>query len=249
MKIFRSENKIFRSPYIFRTIWKPSSLDDMIFWGNSNKKNIIIDEENPQINNIKTWIDISGKINNATQNNFSLQPEYKNDALYFNITNNIQVNLNINYFTIFTLSKISNNNILYEFGDDVSDETGFRLIGTDDNSISVSKNGFSGLATSRNTNDNNWLDNNNLQLICHSYGGTNQSHKLYINNSFIPTTTNYSMNPGDLNLSETLNIGSRSDNSLGIQGYIYEFLIYNRELSYEEIQRVTNYINDKYSVF
>jgi len=249
MNIFKSENKIFRSPNILKTIWKPNLIDDMIFWGNANKKNIIIDESNISPNKIKTWKDISGNLNNAFQSNFNLQPEYKDKSIYFNIMNNIKVDLTINYFTIFTLSKITNNNILYEFGDDVMNETGFRLLGTEYNSISVSKNGFSGLVSSRDTNDVNWLDNNNLQLICQVYGGTNQSHKLFINNSYIPTSSSYSLNPGDLNLSSTLNIGSKYDNSLGIQGNIYEFLIYNRELTFEEIQKVTHYINDIYSIF
>jgi len=244
MKVFKSSNKIFKSPNILKTIWKPNLIPDILFWGNSNKKNIVIGEYD-----IEKWFDISGKLNHAQQTDIFHQPQYINGALYFNLDSNIQVDLNVDYFTIFTVSKISNDNILYEFGDNVTNETGFRLIGTSNNSLAVSKNGFGDLATTKETNDGNWLSNNNLQLICHQYDGTDLSHNLFINSSYISTTSNYSDNPGQLDSSSTLNIGSRSDYSLGIQGYLYEFIIYNRVLSTIERNQVTNYINDKYSIF
>jgi len=52
-----------------------------------------------------------------------------------------------------------------------------------------------------------------------------------------------------LNLSDVFRIGSNYDTVYGINGYIAEIIIFNRNLTEDEQNQVNNYLNYKYQIY
>jgi hypothetical protein len=243
MSIFNYNNKVFsRNNKIFKTIWKPNKINGIEFWGDSNIKNIRLND-----GLVYDWIDISGKMNNATQDFTAYLPTIVenviNDysSLYFQDNKYLKLPLYLNQFTIFTVIKSNDNGVVYSFGNNA---TGFYLSG-EDKAISTNKIGYS-----IKKNSNNWLSGN-WKILTHQYNGTHSSHKLYVNNSNINLGTymGYDFDPGLLSYNSVLNIGSKSDGINGVNAYIAEYIVYNNYLSYDEISMVNNYLNNKYLIY
>jgi hypothetical protein len=234
----------------FKIDWKPNSINSISFWGQSEKRYFSLNEKN-----ILEWTDNSGNINIGFQSNENSSPVFEENvingysSIKFQDNNFISVPLSLNYFTIFTVIKSTSNEIVYEYGDSTNEYTGFYLNG-DYNTIAVSNSGISNSATIK-SNGNDWLGDNTWKIIVHKYDGTHLGHKLYINNTLqnIPTYFEYNDNPGVINEKYNLNLGARSDSSDGINAYIPEFIVYNEALSYTNIVKITNYLNNKYQIF
>lgn len=251
MSILNNNEKIFSiNNKILSTSWKPSSIDGLIFWGDSSPINIISSN-----NRISTWLDSSGKLNNGIQLNSTKKPHYiKNiingySAIFFENIHNISIPLTLNKFTIFTVMKSFNNNNVYEFGLSTDTSTGFYLNGST-KAIAVSVSGLSSCSIKE--QPLNWINTGSTwKIIIHQYDGTHESHKLYINSNlcFSPTYLNYNKNPGLLNKSSNLYLGSKGDDTYGLNGYITEYLIYDTYLSYNDILTVNNYLNNKFSIY
>jgi len=162
---------------LFKTSWKPNMINDMIFWGDANSRNIKSDN-----NGVYYWKDNSGKMNHGYQTNN--KPTHLNNiingfpALYFNNIDSIIVDLSINYFTIITVTKVIDDDYIYEFGE-VAGDGGFYLNG-DTNSLSINNSGLK----SQKSNGNGWFSGD-WEILTHKYGGTHESNSLYINNQFI----------------------------------------------------------------
>lgn len=244
-KYFSDNSKMFSD----NISWTPRKITDLIFWGKPEKRYII--KENDII---FTWKDNSGKLNDAVQTNVFNNPHCVDNfingypSLYFQNDKFLKIPLTINYFTIFTVIKSNSNNIVYEFGDDTNNETGFYLNG-DNNSIGVSNSGLSNLASIKDNGDD-WLLDNQWKIITHQYNGTHISHRLFIN-SIYQSLTNYIIynnNPGEITSKKILNLGAKSDGTNGTNSYIAEFIVYNKYLTIEEISKVNNYLSIKYNI-
>jgi len=249
MSIFKSTN-VFKSPNILKTIWKPSKIEGLVFWSDSSEKNIITKNSK-----VLKWVDKSGNLNNALQDTIINQPLFQKNvigehhALYFDLIHNIQIQLSLDYFTVISVVNATNNDTLYEFGQDVSTETGFKLDGESTSSINTTK--FGSISTRRNTDNPTWLsEGSTYKIINHQYNGSHISHLLYVNNSYISTTTYDGDNPGSLNTTnKLLTFGSEPSNSNGISGHVFELLIFNKSLSAAERNQVAEYLNSKYSIY
>jgi len=241
-RFFSANNKMLITP------WNPGRIPGLIFWGDANLKNIISSN-----NNVDKWLDSSGNLNNGVQTSSSKKPIFINNiingypALYFQNTKSLTIPLTLNYYTIFSVVKCNDNDTLYEFGN-TNSNTGFYLNGGS-NSIATSKN--TGLPNSTiRTYSNNWLAGG-WKILVHRYGGTNSTHNLYIN-GYPVTLTTYSgnaANPGALNLSSNLTLGSMTNNTTGIDGYVSEYLVFNSSLSNTNVSSVTNYLNSKFRIY
>lgn len=249
MSILKQNNKIFTTNNtILKTDWKPNKLNNLFFWANCDKKNIL--ENN---NFVYEWKDISGNLNKAFQNNTSNKPIYTENiingysAIKFNNNDNLKLLANLNFFTVFTVIKTSDSDYVYEFSNS-NTETGFYLNG-DENTIAVTQSGLTNLASIKEYS-NNWLGDNNWKIIAHTYNGTHTSNKLYINNTLISLDDyfSYTDNPGSLNKQDYFYIGSNSNN-VGIDGYISEFLLFNESLNLQTISKIFNYLNNKYLIY
>jgi len=249
MNIFKASNNIFKSSIIFKSKWKPSEINGILFWGDSTEKNIRKED-----NKINLWLDKSGRINNGYQNITSQKPIFKKNvingfnALYFDLAHNIKIDLTLDYFTVISVIKINNDGVLYELGDGVETETGFKLEGSSSSSINTTLNGDT--STRKNTDNSTWLsDGSTYKIITHQYNGTHLSHNLYINNSYISMTTYDDSNPGALSATnKILTYGSDSESDNGISGYIFEVLIYDRNLNVSERTKINDYLKNKYSI-
>ena len=240
MSIFSYNNKIFAyNNKIFKTNWKPNQISDMIFWSDANSRNIIKDS----YNRVSYWKDNSGLMNHSAQSLNSKKPllveNVKNGhpSLYFQSDKFLQMTLNINYFTIFSVISTTNNNYIYSYGDD---DTGFYLNG-DTNVLKVSNSG----TTSTKNYTNNWLSGS-WKILIHQYNGTNLSHKLIINKENINLTNVSTDNPGILS-QNIFKLGSKDN--YGISGYIPEFMIFNRSLELSEMFQISDWLNDKYEIY
>lgn len=241
MSIFKTNKIPTINNTILKTDWKPNNIPNIVFHGDSNSRNIISNN-----NFISSWLDSSGKMTNCIQTNNSKKPEYINNiingfpVIHFNNTM-LEIPLTLNKFTIFSVVKCFDNDTLYEFGDS---STGFYLNGKN-NSISVN-NGL----TSIKKYNNSWLTSD-WKILCHQYNGTHYSHNLYINGTFVNLLDYYSNinNPGLLNKTSTLKLGSKIDESYAINAYMSEYIVYNDYLSYDNIIKVTNYLNNKYLIY
>ena len=178
------------------TSWKPSRINGLVFWGDSNSINISCSN-----NRVSTWLDSSGNMNNGIQTSTTKKPYYiKNvingySAILFQNVNNLSINLNLNTFTIFTVIKSINNNYVYEFGSSTETSTGFYLNGNT-NAIGVSVSGITNSTIKE--QPINWLSSGSTdwKIITHQYNGTHVSHKLYINSimQYLPTYLSYNNN-------------------------------------------------------
>jgi len=244
-KTFSQNNKTLTTP------WKPSKINGLIFWGDSNPINISANS-----NRISTWLDSSGKMNNGIQTTSSKKPYYIKDvinghsAILFQNINNLSIKININVFTIFTVIKSINNNYVYEFGSSTENTTGFYLNGNT-NAMAVSVSGISNCTIKK--QNVNWLSSGSTEwkIITHQYNGTHSSHNLFINSNmiFLPTYLNYNNNPGEINKMSNLILGSKGDDTFGLNAYITEYLIFDTYLEYEDILKINNYLNNKYSIY
>jgi len=243
MSIFTANNKFLTSDSnMFVTKWKPNMIDDIIFWGYANSRNI-----NQDVDGVYYWKDNSGKMNHAYQP-YTNRPHYVREmlngypVLYFNNNDNIKFEVNINYFTIISVVKVLDSDYLYSFGTDNND--GFYLNG-DDNSILVEKTNH----LSQKSNGSDWFSGD-WEIITHKYDGFHNGHTLFINNNYVWLNDYYyDEDPGDLDLFETFRIGSNYDSVYGMKGFIAEFLIYNRSLTEFETTQVHEYLNNKYQIY
>ena len=230
MSIFSHKNNIFHHKNnIFKTSWKPSEISDLTFWSDIELKNLSINN-----NNIYRWIDKSGNYHNAIQQNILKQPTlstYNNfNTIYFQNNDLLQINLSLNYYTVITVAYTLDNDILYEFGTDITTNTGFYLSG-DIPTIETAKNGNT--STSIKSYTNNWLSGN-LKIITHKYNGFHTGHTLYINDNYIPMSNTNINNPGILNSTDIFNIGGKYDGTGGINGHLLELIIFNRNININE---------------
>jgi len=243
-KMFTQNNKM------FETSWKPSRIDGLIFWGNAEKINLVESESGQ----ISLWRDMSGIKNDGVQDTTNNKPYYKEEqingypALHFSNTNNISISATIDNFTIITVIKSEDSDIVYEFGNDTDSSTGFYLKGSS-NSIAVSKDGLTGTANIR-SHSNNWLIGG-WKIVTHSYGGSNSSHKLYVDDLLINTSIyfGYDDDPGSLNKTDKLYVGSKINGVDGFNGYIAEYLVFDKYLPLETIEQISNYLNNKYNIY
>lgn len=247
--MFSSNNNLYSyNDNMFRTNYKITSIDDIILWLEPSKKNITLSN-----NKISSWKDISGNMNNTIQTDNSYMPKYQQNSLngypsiLFDNDKFLKVNLNIDYFTIFTVFRSIDNNYLYEYGEDTTSETGFFLNGDNNPTIGVSKNGTT-------STQKTYLDNwgiGDWRIVTHYYNGTHATHRIKINGSNVILNDyfSYNKNPGILSENKTLYIGSKANGIYGMNGNIAEYIIYNRLLNDNEMNNVTNYLNNKYSIY
>lgn len=250
MPIFSYNNKMFDyNNKVFTTPWKPNRISNMIFWSDANSRNIV--ESDGLIN---MWRDNSGNLNNAVQLTENRKPTVINDvingypALYFQNSKCLNIPLYINYFTTFTVISSSNSNYIYEFSNDATNNTGFFLNG-DTNTLKVTFVSGMTIDTSSKNYTSNWLSSGGWKIVVHQYNGTHLSHRLIINKSNTLLTNVSTENPGALNKLDNLNLGSRYNGSYGINGYIPEFLVYNRYLELSEIFEISDWLNSKYQIY
>jgi len=227
---------------IFKTTWKPNMINDMIFWGDANSRNIKND------NGIYYWKDNSGKMNHGFQvtNKPTQQSNIINGypAIYFDNNQSIKIRLKINYFTIFCVVKTEDNDYLYEFGNATNANDGFYLNG-DANSLFINKSSL----VSQKTNGYGWLTTD-WQILTHKYNGTHDSSSLYKNNQFVNLSDYFDDDdPGDIDLDAYFNVGSNYDTDYGMKGYIAELIIFNRNLTIAEQTQVNNWLNYKYHIY
>ena len=242
--LFSANNKIFKSP------WSPNKLDGMVFWGDANSRNIQIEN-----NLISEWNDTSGSQNNAVQTTTSFKPTYVENfingfpALYFQNNKCVNIPLTLDYFTIFTVIKSNNNKTVYEFGDNSSIDSGFVLNG-DKKCITVTNSGLSNIASQKEY-ENSWLVDSNWKIIAHQYNGTHSTHRLFINSElkYLSTSLDLNGDPGALNKSFNLNLGAKSDGSIGSNAYISEYIVFDNYLSTSEIENISTYLNQKYQIY
>jgi hypothetical protein len=242
--ILSSKNKI------FVTDWKPTKISNVIVWLESSHKNINFNS-NKKIN---FWKDSSGFNNHAIQDNNYYKPLFienninNNNSLYFNNSNFLKIsNIKINYFTIFLVFNASGGTYLYEYGDNISSQNGFYLTGDVPTSLITS----SGLTTATmKTYTNNWMiQNYSPKIICHTYNGTASSHLMYLNNIQRLSSYLYNNDPGSINGSQDLYIGSKNNGVSGFNGYINEFILINRAITQDENILIFNYLNKKYNIY
>lgn len=252
MAFFSQGGHIFsQSGHVFHTNWSPSKLTGLVFWSNGDSKNIT--EES---NTVYEWKDMSGLMNNAFQIYSLYRPSLQSNiingysALYFENNHTVNVSLSLNYFTVFSVVKSYDEDIIYQFGNNPNTETGFYLKGTNiysPNTIIVNSSG-----TSMKNHTNDWLTaGGTWKILTQSYNGTHDTNKLYINSNKINLSTysGYNGNPGSLSSTKTLYIGGNHNNTSGIRGYIAEYLVFNRELSNSERGTVLNYLNSKFQIY
>jgi len=229
----------------FVTNWKITSIPDLVLWLEPSKKNILSDDGG----RIHTWRDISGKANHATQNTQTKKP-YVTDPtfngynyVYFDDNKTLEVDLYVDYFTIFVVNNSNDNQYIYQFGDTGS-TSGFYLNG-DLNSISVK----SGSTISTKSAGYVWNQGKGWRTLVHYYSGTHSSNILRINNAsiFLDNYLNYTGSPGHIGIKQKLYIGGQSSGN-GFNGGIAEFILFNRKIENYERDLVQNYINTKYNL-
>lgn len=228
---------------ILQSVYKISNIPDMVLWLEPSAKNITIEDDR-----ISKWNDISGKSNHAIQSNINNRPYYIENILNgyngIDFTNNdyLKSQLYLNNFTIFTIFNSTNNQYIYEYGDDSTNSTGFYLKGdvstilTNKNNIRSSKKYLS-----------NWGISTSLKMVTHYYNGNHSGHLLKINGTNVSLGNDLIGNPGNLDTTKYINIGGKSSGS-GINGQILEYIIYNRTLNSNEMSIVENYLKIKYSI-
>ena len=244
-KIFTYKNKIFPDT----TSFKLNSISGLLLWYKFDKKYLSINN-----NKVSSVQDLSGNFNIAFQNNINNQPSYISNYLNgYDIIqlNNQQLlsNIYLDYFTIFSIFNISsgNNGYIYEFNNTNAD-TGFFITGSN-NSVGITKNGLAN--SSIKSYYPGWSSTATWKIVSQVYGGTHSSNKLYVNSQSAGLITyfSYNKNPGALNKSGTLSIGSRYNNTNGVNCKLAEYIIYNRVLSDTERIKVQNYLNNKYEIY
>ncbi len=271
MTIFSQGGKIFTQNSTSTNSTFSLNVDGAIFWSDGERKNITSTTDG-----ISVWKDNSGHMNNAIQNSFTNRPYYVENiingqpALYFQTTKNLMIpNLNINNYTIFTVIKSNNNGLVYKFGTGTtSNETEFYLTGGLLYTIRTNKYVYvapqvggpsrpggglppNGVSTNKN-NTNNWISSDSSwKILTHQYNGTHLSHNLFINGTYIYLTTALwsGNNPGLLNSTNNLYLGSNYVGGDGMDGYIAEYIIYDSYLSNDDITNVNNYLNSKYQIY
>jgi hypothetical protein len=234
----------------FSSDWSPRNIGNIVFWGKPEKRYILRSS-----NNISVWKDNSGMMNDAKQENATNNPSFVDNfvngypSIYFQNDRFLSIPLTINTFTIFTVLKTKNDNIVYEFGDNTNSETGFYLSGNR-NSIAVSNSGLPNLASIKDKGTS-WLSDNTWKILTHQYNGTHLSHKLFINSVYqaLSDYIGYNDDPGDITSTKMLNLGAKSSGLDGTNSYMLEFIVFDKYLSYTEITEVNNYLNNKYQIY
>lgn len=250
MPIFSYNNNIFSyNNKVFQTPWNPGRLSNMIFWSDASNKNI-----NQSNGRIHMWRDNSGNLNNAIQiidiRKPSVVDNIKNGypALFFQGSQCLNIPLYLNYYTTFTVVSALNNNYIYEFSNDATTNTGFYLNGNT-NAIKTTFSGSTLLTTSKNYTSNWLTSGNSWKIIVHQYDGTHYGHRLIINKSIALLSNVSTNNPGNLNKLDNLNLGSRYNGSYGLFGYITEFMVFNDYLDLNTIYKISDWLNNKYSIY
>ena len=237
-KIFTTQNRVLSTP------WKPSEIGNLSFWLDSSFKFLTLNN-----NNVINWMDKSGNLFNFSQNNITIAPTYTQNGIYFNGNSVISSNLLYSgIFTIFTVFKSNNNGYVYHYSNNANSETGF-FMNTSSNSIAVTNGGL--INASIKSAGSNWSSDNNLRIVCQSYNGYHTGHTLYINNLEYPSSTylSYNQSPGILNVNKSFNLGGLYSGNSGINGYVLEILYFNSVLSVDDINKVNDYLNSKYSIY
>ena len=242
-KFLGGDNKLLTTP------WTPSRIPGLIFWGEANKRNVVLNN-----GNISIWKDSSGNQNNANQIYSSKRPilieNHTNGypSIYFQ--NNKQLIISslpiTDSFTIITVIRTLDNDTVYEYGDNLSGTGNNFYLNGGTNSISLTNSGLS----SSKSNSSNWLGGS-LKIILHQYNGDHSSHKMFINGEFV-NLTDYigeDEDPGSLSILSDLSIGSKQDSSYGIDGFILEYLVYDEYLDFDKSTEITSQMNNKYNVF
>ena len=247
-KIFSQNGKVLtQNNKIFTTPWSPKDVNNMLFWGDANSRNIIKDS-----NGINTWKDSSGNMIDATQTNNSKKPIYLENiingypVLYFQNKSIIIPSLHLNEFTVVSVVKSFNSNFLYEFGE--TENTGGFFMNGGNNSIAVSSNGLSNASIKN--NGTNWLPGS-WKIIIHRYYNSHITHNMYVNGVYFNNTTyiSYNNNPGVLNKTSNLTLGSKTNDTYRTNSYFAEYMLYNRCLSINETLSISNYLNKKYMIY
>lgn len=248
MAIHHQNNKIFhQNNKMLVTSWTPKKYSGLLFWSNTDTKNI--DTNNTTIG---SWKDMSGNNNHAYQNSNGFKPVLIKsalngyDSIFFQWNKFLKINLTLDYYTIIMAIQGINSSMIYEFGNDASNTTGFYL-NSSAPSIATTVNGFTGTATVK-SNTPGWLMGIGPKIVSHAYGGTHSTHKLYINQNNIALTNDYTDNPGALGLTQTLNIGAKYDGSNGMNGFLTELIIYNRVLTQAEHLDIVTKLKSKYNL-
>lgn len=250
MHVFKQNDKMFsQNDIIFKGNWSPTEYDNLVFWSNANVKNVKLNVSNL----IYSWKDNSGNMSDAIQLSSIRQPVISKNkingfpTIYFQNSKFLRINLNLDYYTIILVMQSSDNDFVYEYGDNAETSTGFYLNGSNINSISTTISGFTGSASVK-SSPSNWLSSD-WKIISHMYDGTHSGHMLFENNTFKPLNNTYTDDPGALNITQDLNLGCKSSGLNGINGYIAEILIFDRSISLDERTDIVNNLNYKYQIF
>ena len=214
--------------------WLPNKITNLLAWFESSKKYLIISNDS-----VSTWLDKSGNLNHANSIP-GREPTFNDNilnnypALLFNNSVMEISNITLSGFTVICVFKSSNNNSIYQFNNSVS-TNGLTLT---NKKITVTKNGF------RSSKNITTQISNNFNITLHEYNYTHSSHILYVNQYPVALTTEtpYSSNPGSLDTSYSFFIGA-GYNYIGMNGYIAEFLLFNRVLTYNEKYLIYTYLN------
>ena len=230
-----------------------NDISGLTLWLESTSLDSFDDEDIEDGDLVENWYDISPQNLNsyiATQSTSDSRPIYTKKAIgklpgvnFDDTDDSLSIsNFNANgYITIFVVGKFTDSDFIVEHGPNASSNDGFLFWGSNTNSAPgrVTRSSSSSI-----TATTQWFGNE-AAIGVMRYDDSNISYKL--NDASFTNTANSSA--ANSIVQDSLYIGSRAGSNLFSNGSFGEIIMFDRDLTDDEVDDIVEYLNKKWQVY
>lgn len=237
----------------------PLPVSGALLWLDASNTNSVLDASGNPITAhgtaVATWNDLSGNNYNATQTTAGSRPTWNSSANGQNSLPTVSFNGTSGFMTIASLPisgaftfifalKTSGAGLVYEHSPIANTNNGSYLYVSTGNSSKTRRNS---LNSSKNATTN-WLADGACNFVVQRAGGTQATHKLNKNGSWLTLSdvTGETSDIGTSTATDTLYIASRAGTSLFNSQTLCECALYNSTLSDTDVSTLYSYLKAKW---
>ncbi len=216
----------------------PNSIPDCVLWLDSSNASSITTVGS----SVVSWMDMSERKYSAFQSNPALYPSLSNGVIYcvsdtLKITNFISTLSS----TIFVSLKINTGSVwILELGPNANFSPGWYMYSPGGDSFKY----YDGIGIDGDYGTTLWMPTGRPIWAFIRHGVENGIGSYGVNGENATNKYTHSISE-NIAITNTLNIGSRNQGSILFSGGIYEIIIYNRCISDEEFNAVSNYLTKR----
>ena len=227
----------------------PSSISGLVIWLDGQQEDA----------NLNDGDAVGTATNYGSGGNFTQATGSKKPTFKTNIINGLPVyrldggdclssasTIGISTFDVFAVFVATGHGFVYEQSADSSANDGSGIY-TDSPQSRVRRTTYS----TRSTNPTGWGGNENQwHVIAQDFNGTHQTHRFWVDGSFVFTQSSSGTGPtsSTSTVTATVYVGCRNNGSFFLTGDIAELLIYSPKLSSANADRVKTYLRYKYGL-